>query len=110
MKKILLLLVKLYRKAISPLKPPCCKYYPTCSAYAIEAIEKHGAVKGLALSAWRVLRCNPWSLGGIDPVPEKFGFYTLEKRYGKGNNTPPSEDEDIKSDISVDKDKSAQKN
>ncbi|MDE6596657.1 MAG: membrane protein insertion efficiency factor YidD [Oscillospiraceae bacterium] len=92
MKKILLLLVKLYRKAISPLKPPCCKYYPTCSSYALEAIEKHGAVKGLALAVWRILRCNPWSLGGVDPVPEKFGFYTLEKRYGKGRNTPPSKD------------------
>ena len=106
MKKFLLLLVKLYRKAISPLKPPCCKYYPTCSTYAVEAIEKHGAVKGLALAVWRILRCNPWSLGGVDPVPEKFGFYTLEKRYGKGRTTPPSAD--VRSDISADK--SAQEN
>lgn len=80
MKRILLLLVKFYRKIISPLKPPCCKYFPTCSEYALTAIERHGAVKGSLLAAWRVLRCNPWSLGGIDPVPEKFGFYTLKKR------------------------------
>ncbi|MBP1561861.1 MAG: membrane protein insertion efficiency factor YidD [Oscillospiraceae bacterium] len=83
MKKILLLLVKFYRRYISPMKPPCCKYYPTCSTYAMQAIEKHGAVKGVLLAAWRILRCNPWSLGGIDPVPEKFGFYTLRNRREK---------------------------
>lgn len=88
MKTILLLLVKFYRRVLSKMKAPCCKYYPTCSAYALEAIQKHGAVKGLALTVWRILRCNPWSLGGIDPVPEKFSFYTLEGRYGKGKNTP----------------------
>lgn len=92
MKRILLLLVKSYRRIISPLKPPCCKYFPTCSEYALKAIEIHGTVKGTLLAAWRVLRCNPWSLGGIDPVPEKFGFYTLEKIYGKGRNTPPEND------------------
>lgn len=88
MKTIILLLVKFYRRVLSPLKAPCCKYYPTCSAYALEAVQRHGAVKGLALTAWRLLRCNPWSLGGVDPVPEKFGFYTLSGRYGKGRNTP----------------------
>lgn len=48
--------------------PPCCKYYPTCSQYALEAIKKYGAFKGLALAVWRVLRCNPFSKGGYDPV------------------------------------------
>lgn len=89
MKKILIFLVKFYQKRISPLKSPCCKYYPSCSAYAVQALEKHGAFKGTALAVWRVLRCNPWSLGGIDHVPEKFSFYTLDKRYGKGNTVPP---------------------
>ena len=78
MKKLLLLIIGFYRKIISPLKPPRCKYYPSCSAYAVQAIEKHGAVKGSLLALWRILRCNPWSLGGIDYVPDKFGFYTLK--------------------------------
>lgn len=88
MKRILLLLIKFYRKFISPLKKPCCKYYPSCSEYALKAVEMHGAFKGTLLAAWRILRCNPWSLGGIDHVPEKFGFYTLSKRYGKGKTVP----------------------
>lgn len=92
MKNILILLVKFYRKILSPLKAPCCKYYPTCSEYALQAINMHGAVKGTLLAVWRVLRCNPWSIGGVDPVPERFGFYTLEKRYGKGRNIPPEND------------------
>ncbi|MBQ8623267.1 MAG: membrane protein insertion efficiency factor YidD [Oscillospiraceae bacterium] len=78
MKKILELAVKFYRKIISPLKPPCCKYYPTCSTYALEALKKHGAIKGSILAVWRVLRCNPWSMGGVDYVPEKFHLYTLK--------------------------------
>lgn len=93
MKKILLRLVKFYKKRISPLKAPCCKYYPTCSAYALEAIEKHGALKGTILSVWRILRCNPWSMGGVDNVPDKFSLYTLNKRYGKGNTVPPENNE-----------------
>ena len=80
MKKILLFIIGVYRKIISPLIPPRCKYYPTCSTYAVQAIEKHGAVKGTLLAAWRLLRCNPWSLGGVDYVPDKFSFYTLKKR------------------------------
>ncbi len=60
-----------YRKFISPLKPPCCKYYPTCSQYALTAIERFGIFYGGWLAFKRILRCNPWSLGGIDHVPEK---------------------------------------
>lgn len=67
-----MLLIKFYRKFISPLKPPCCKFYPTCSEYALKAFEKHGAVKGFILSSRRILRCNPWSIGGIDYVPDEF--------------------------------------
>ena len=65
-------LVNLYKKIISPLFPARCKYYPTCSEYAVEAFKKHGFFKGFVLAVWRILRCNPWSNGGIDPVPEKF--------------------------------------
>ena len=60
----------LYQKLLSPLLPPTCKYCPTCSAYAIDAYKKHGVFLGTLLTVWRLLRCNPWSLGGIDPVPE----------------------------------------
>lgn len=71
MKKIMLALIRFYRKHISPKLPPMCRYYPTCSCYAIEAIETHGALKGGLLAAWRILRCNPLSPGGYDPVPAK---------------------------------------
>ena len=64
-------LIKLYQKAVSPFKPSCCRFTPTCSQYAIEAIEEHGAFKGGMLAAWRILRCNPFCKGGYDPVPEK---------------------------------------
>ncbi len=70
MKKICIILIKFYRKYISPLKGrPCCRYYPTCSQYALEAYEKYGFFKGTFLTVWRILRCNPFSKGGYDPVP-----------------------------------------
>jgi putative membrane protein insertion efficiency factor len=65
-KKLLIALVRFYQKAISPLFPASCRYYPTCSNYTIMAIEKYGAVKGTLKAIWRILRCNPWSKGGID--------------------------------------------
>lgn len=68
---ILVGLIKLYRKAVSPFKIPCCRFSPTCSQYAIEAINTHGVIKGSALSVWRILRCNPFCKGGYDPVPPK---------------------------------------
>lgn len=71
MKYILIRLIEFYRRFISPLTPPSCKYTPTCSQYGLEAIERFGAFKGGALTLWRFLRCNPWSKGGYDPVPEK---------------------------------------
>ena len=71
MKYLMIWLIGLYRKYISPLKPPCCRFTPTCSAYAIEAFEKRGFFVGFALTVWRILRCNPFSKGGYDPVPEK---------------------------------------
>ena len=71
MKKILIGMIKLYRKYLSPLKSTKCPYYPTCSQYGLEAIEKYGALKGSLLAVWRILRCNPLCKGGYDPVPEK---------------------------------------
>lgn len=71
MKKILISLIRFYQKCISPHHRPCCRFTPTCSAYAIEAVSVHGALKGGALAIWRILRCNPFSKGGYDPVPEK---------------------------------------
>lgn len=71
MKRVLLALIKFYRSAVSPHTAPHCKYVPTCSEYGLEAIERFGALKGLGLTVWRILRCNPFSRGGYDPVPEK---------------------------------------
>ena len=61
--------IRFYQRYISPLKPPTCRFTPTCSTYAIEAIRKHGPFKGLGLAIWRILRCNPWGGSGYDPVP-----------------------------------------
>jgi putative membrane protein insertion efficiency factor len=69
MKKVFIALVKFYRAAISPGRPPCCRYYPTCSQYALEALEKYGALKGGWMAFRRILRCNPFHKGGYDPVP-----------------------------------------
>lgn len=71
MKRFLLALIRFYRRQISPRKGgPCCRYFPTCSQYAVTAIERYGALKGGRMAAWRILRCNPFSKGGYDPVPE----------------------------------------
>nr|WP_255375264.1 MULTISPECIES: membrane protein insertion efficiency factor YidD [Atopobiaceae] len=69
MRSFLLLLIKGYKKYLSPLFPPSCIYEPTCSQYALEAIEKHGALKGSWLAFRRIIRCNPFHKGGYDPVP-----------------------------------------
>ncbi len=87
MKFIVISLVKFYRRFISPLFPPCCKYYPTCSTYALTAVERFGAFRGSLLAVWRILRCNPWSLGGIDYVPEKFTFRVKAYDYSCGENS-----------------------
>lgn len=69
MKRLFISLIRFYQKHISPAFPPCCRFTPTCSQYALEAIEKYGALKGGALALWRILRCNPFCKGGYDPVP-----------------------------------------
>ncbi len=69
MKRVLLAIIRFYKRAISPYLPPSCRFTPTCSEYAVEAIQKHGAFKGLGLAIWRIMRCNPLCKGGYDPVP-----------------------------------------
>lgn len=69
MKRWMLALIRFYRQAISPYRQPCCNYTPTCSQYALEAIEKYGALKGGWMAFKRILRCNPFHKGGYDPVP-----------------------------------------
>ena len=71
MKKLFIYLIRFYQNSISAHTRPSCKYYPTCSNYALEAIERFGALKGGIMSIYRILRCNPFSRGGYDPVPEK---------------------------------------
>jgi len=61
--------LRFYRRFLSPLKPPMCRFSPTCSQYAIEAIERHGILRGSAYAVWRILRCHPFCRGGHDPVP-----------------------------------------
>ncbi|MBL0887356.1 membrane protein insertion efficiency factor YidD [Myceligenerans indicum] len=62
-------MIRVYQAFISPMSGPTCKYYPSCSRYAVIALRRHGALRGLGLALWRLLRCNPWSLGGVDDVP-----------------------------------------
>ncbi len=69
LKKALLLLIVAYQRLLSPLLPPRCRFYPSCSQYAREALGKHGLGRGLLLTLMRLLRCHPWHPGGIDPVP-----------------------------------------
>ena len=81
MKYVLIGLLKAYRFAISPLYGQVCRYHPTCSAYALEAVQTHGAVRGTWLAMRRVARCHPWAAGGFDPVPP---------HKNRRSSTPPS--------------------
>lgn len=82
MKYLLLLLIRFYRRFLSPLKAPCCRFYPTCSSYALQAVSRFGAVKGGFLAVRRLLHCHPWNIGGIDPVPEQFPGFVHRNRFG----------------------------
>ncbi|HYI23925.1 MAG TPA: membrane protein insertion efficiency factor YidD [Thermomicrobiales bacterium] len=68
-KRPVLAILRFYKRAVSPLLPPACRFHPTCSEYAYEAVEKYGIIKGGRLAVWRILRCNPFCKGGWDPVP-----------------------------------------
>ena len=67
-RRLLIWPIRAYQRAISPALPRRCRYEPTCSRYAVQAIERYGILRGLVLAGWRLLRCNPWSRGGYDPV------------------------------------------
>ena len=82
-----LLPVRVYQRAISPLIGPRCKYYPSCSAYAVQAVEEYGILRGSLLAGWRVLRCNPWSHGGFDPVTAKTLFRTSSQASKPSSDT-----------------------
>ncbi|MBR3747770.1 MAG: membrane protein insertion efficiency factor YidD [Selenomonadaceae bacterium] len=69
MTKFLIALIKFYQRWLSPLKTPCCRFVPTCSNYALDALKKYGWARGSFLTLWRILRCNPFCKGGYDPVP-----------------------------------------
>lgn len=79
-------LIRLYQKYISPLKPPSCRFTPTCSNYAIQALKEWGLIIGCALTVWRILRCNPFSKGGHDPVPVR--------KWGKKNKRKTGDEAD----------------
>ncbi len=71
-------LIRIYQYGISPILPGTCRYQPTCSAYAIEAINRHGALKGLWLGVKRIFRCHPWGGSGYDPVPDEDGSHSCD--------------------------------
>ncbi len=94
MKTVLIWILRGYRAVISPLYGSVCKYYPTCSAYALEAVEIHGAIRGSGLAVRRLAHCHPWSLGGYDPVPDSererawLARLEAEQQTGSGDKAP----------------------
>lgn len=86
MKTVAIQLVRVYQKWISPMFPARCKYYPSCSSYAITAISTYG-LKGFAMAVWRLVRCNPWSYGGVDYVPKKISKNINKISYTSGGAT-----------------------
>jgi putative membrane protein insertion efficiency factor len=79
--------IRAYQKVLSPLLPRSCKYHPSCSEYAAQAVTRYGVVRGTVLAAWRLLRCNPFSMGGYDPVERQ----TLFERRGAAKNAVPTD-------------------
>lgn len=91
MKRVCMALIRFYQRALSPRKPyPTCRFTPTCSAYAYEAFEKRGFFAGFVLTVWRILRCNPFSPYGYDPVPHT-GFRTMPLRWSKYDPKSPTD-------------------
>lgn len=91
---VLLALVHFYRKVISPLLPPSCRFYPSCSAYAVEALTVHGALRGTWLTLRRLSRCGPWHPGGLDPVPPAGAPGGPGEAAAEGIRVPPTSAED----------------
>ena len=83
MKKLLIWLILFYQKYLSPLKSTKCPYFPSCSQYGLEAVRQYGTLKGGLMSAWRILRCNPFSKGGYDPVPSINNTFNKKKEKNK---------------------------
>jgi len=86
MKRVLLALIKIYRTYISPMTPPTCRFHPTCSAYALHAIEEHGVWRGSWYAIIRIVKCGPWHRGGYDPVPRRL-TYNNDSPNQEGNST-----------------------
>ena len=102
MKRIAMALVRYYQKHLSGLKPtPTCRFYPTCSAYSLEAFEKRGFFVGLALTLWRILRCSPLSPAGYDPVPLQ-GFRTMPLRWSKYDKYRSEQESNVSADTPSD--------
>nr|WP_236630848.1 membrane protein insertion efficiency factor YidD [Bifidobacterium aemilianum] len=83
--------IRWYQRHLSPANPGCCRYYPSCSAYAIQALERYGAMRGGMLALLRILRCRPWSAGGIDDVPQHYSLFyrfSWSKAHEKPRLTP----------------------
>lgn len=80
-----ILLIRFYQVCISPLKPPSCRFTPTCSAYALESFRRHGPIKGFFLTVRRIGRCHPWGVSGYDPVPEKCDIFGTPAKSGNMN-------------------------
>jgi putative membrane protein insertion efficiency factor len=89
-RELVLAPVVLYQRLISPALPRRCKYEPTCSRYAVQAVREYGILRGLVLAAWRLLRCNPWSHGGFDPVEAQQLFGDDQRRAGRVVRTSAS--------------------
>lgn len=103
MKHVMIWLIRLYRKIISPIKPPCCRFRPTCSAYAIEAFQKRGFFVGLILTVGRILRCNPFFKGGYDPVPER-GLRNPKNLRDPGEDTTDTTEQENNSEKEISND------
>lgn len=80
MKMLILALIRIYQKCISPVFPRCCRYYPSCSCYAYTAVSRFGVCRGMILAVFRLMRCHPWARGGIDDVPDSFSWKLLVQK------------------------------
>lgn len=101
LRRVAVLPIRFYQRYLSPLKPPTCRFEPTCSAYAYGAILRHGFVKGWLLAVWRILRCQPFSEGGWDPVPD-VGRWRADRAVAPGEPSDADTDSDTAPDADTD--------